>query len=63
MLLLQAGDDKVVPQGQAAKLQQVCKDSHMTSKHEIVIGALHHQAAQKSPGRKAVVDFLLIFAK
>lgn len=61
VLILEAGDDEIVPTGQAAILEQVCKGTQMTVDRKVVAGALHTEVMVKGQGRKYIVNFLQSF--
>ena len=56
--LLQAGNDEIVPDGQAAVLKEACSSQGMHVVHHIVPGALHQEVMMKPRGRKEIVAFL-----
>lgn len=58
ILILQGGEDEVVPGELGEELEQVCRDSKLPVERKVVKGALHHEVAAKAQGRKAVAEFI-----
>lgn len=62
VLLLEAGEDELVPKGDAARLLTICHNSKvMDAEHKVVSGALHTNVMMKSEGKKEIVSFLRRF--
>jgi fermentation-respiration switch protein FrsA (DUF1100 family) len=61
VLILEAGDDEIVPSGQAAALERVCQDESVAVERKLVAGALHTEIMVKGQGRSHVVRFLKSF--
>ncbi|KPI44558.1 Protein bem46 [Cyphellophora attinorum] len=62
MMLLQAGNDEIVPEGQARILEKLCVAKGISVQRQVVSGALHQDIMTKSPGRVKIVDFICSFA-
>lgn len=60
-LILEAGDDEIVPAGQGAILEKVCKGQGMEVERATVPGALHTEVMMKSRGRSHIIGFLRSF--
>ncbi|KAK5099088.1 hypothetical protein LTR70_001238 [Exophiala xenobiotica] len=59
VLLLEAGDDELVPRGDAAKLKDICERSKGFSvEHKVISGALHTDVMMKGQGKKQISQFL-----
>ena len=58
VMLLQAGDDEIVPDGQAAVLKSICRKHSMEVELEVIPGALHTEVMLKGRGRHHIVRFL-----
>lgn len=59
VLLLEAGDDELVPKGDAAKLKAICEQSKGFSvEHKVISGALHTDVMMKGQGKKQILQFL-----
>ncbi|KAL2410364.1 hypothetical protein ABEF94_003099 [Exophiala dermatitidis] len=58
ILILEAGDDEIVPAGQAAILEEVCHKQGITVERKVVPGALHTEVMTKGQGRNHIVKFL-----
>ncbi|KAL8848966.1 MAG: hypothetical protein Q9221_006061 [Calogaya cf. arnoldii] len=58
ILILQAGNDELVPSGQAVELEETCEGLGLDVQCVVVSNALHNEAAAKGQGRRAIVDFL-----
>lgn len=62
VLLLEAGDDELVPKGDAAKLKTICEQSRVIDvEHKVVRGALHTDVMMKGQGKKEISQFLKQF--
>lgn len=61
VLILEAGDDEIVPRGQGAILEDVCKEEGMAVDRKVVPGALHTDVMTKGQGRNHIVTFLHSF--
>ncbi|KAK5057523.1 hypothetical protein LTR84_011523 [Exophiala bonariae] len=60
-LILEAGDDEIVPSGQGAILETLCKNEGMEVERATVPGALHTETMAKPRGRQHIVEFLKSF--
>jgi acetyl esterase/lipase len=60
-LILEAGDDEIVPAGQGAILEKVCKSQDIEVERATVPGALHTEVLMKSRGRSLIIGFLRSF--
>jgi fermentation-respiration switch protein FrsA (DUF1100 family) len=58
LLVLEAGGDELVPEGQAEKIAAVAREGGALVTGEKVADALHVECMAKPKGRKAVVEFL-----
>jgi uncharacterized protein len=58
ILILQAGDDEIVPADHAGVLQKICQDGGLETKHKVVTGALHTEIMAKAQGRVLIANFL-----
>ncbi|KAI4267948.1 MAG: hypothetical protein L6R38_008026 [Xanthoria sp. 2 TBL-2021] len=58
ILILQAGNDELVPSGQGVQLEETCRDLSLHVQRIVVSRALHNEVAAKGQGRRAIVDFL-----
>lgn len=58
VLLLQAGDDEIVPADHAGVLQKICQDGGLEVEHKVVTGALHTEIMAKAQGRVLLAKFL-----
>ncbi|KIW75010.1 hypothetical protein Z517_11781 [Fonsecaea pedrosoi CBS 271.37] len=58
VLMLEAGNDEIVPPGQAATLEQICKEEKLEVDRKTVAGALHTEVMIKGQGRNHIVRFL-----
>jgi len=58
VLIVEAGDDEIVPSGQGAILEGVCKEQGMDVDRASVPGALHTEVMTKARGRSHIVRFL-----
>jgi alpha-beta hydrolase superfamily lysophospholipase len=61
ILMLQAGDDEIVPDGQAAMLEEVCTRRGIATERQVIAGALHTDVMTKGQGRRHIVQFLRSF--
>jgi fermentation-respiration switch protein FrsA (DUF1100 family) len=61
VLILEAGDDEIVPSGQAEILEGVCREQHLEVERRTVAGALHTEAMVKGQGRSYIAKFLQSF--
>ncbi|KIW28282.1 uncharacterized protein PV07_07959 [Cladophialophora immunda] len=61
VLILEAGNDEIVPPGQAAVLEQVCREEKLEVVRQTVAGALHTEVMVKGQGRSHIVRFLQSF--
>jgi uncharacterized protein len=61
VMLLQAGDDEIVPEGQAEILKDICSSNGVDVKHHIIPNTLHTEVMMKPQGRRQIVDFLKSF--
>lgn len=60
--MLQAGDDEIVPDGQAAILERVCEQRNLPVERQVISGALHTNTMMKSQGKNHIVRFLKSFS-
>lgn len=58
VLILEAGDDEIVPSGQAGTLEEVCAAQELEVDRKTVAGALHTEVMAKGQGRSHIVKFL-----
>jgi fermentation-respiration switch protein FrsA (DUF1100 family) len=58
VLILEAGNDEIVPAGQAEVLERICAEGSLHVDRKTVAGALHTEAMVKSQGRNFLVGFL-----
>lgn len=58
VLILEAGNDELVPSGQAEELERVCNDHQLDVSRKIVTSALHTEVLAKGEGRSHIVKFL-----
>ncbi|KAJ9611754.1 hypothetical protein H2200_004938 [Cladophialophora chaetospira] len=58
VLILEAGDDEIVPTGQAGTLEEVCAEAQLSVDRKTVPGALHTEVMVKGQGRRHIVRFL-----
>lgn len=61
VLILQAGNDELVPATHAEELETLSKNSRMDVRRLVINGALHHEVMFKPHGKAAVIDFLRNF--
>lgn len=57
-LILEAGDDEIVPAGQAQILEDVCKEKGLQASRLTVKGALHTEVMARPSGRSRIVEFI-----
>ncbi|RVX67079.1 hypothetical protein B0A52_08322 [Exophiala mesophila] len=57
-LILEAGDDEIVPAGQGQILEEVCKEKGLEATRLSVRGALHTEVMAKPSGRSRIVEFI-----
>ena len=60
--LLQAGDDEIVPDGQAAALEDTCRQRGIKTERYVIPGALHTDIMMKGQGKGHIVRFLKSFS-
>lgn len=60
-MILEAGDDEIVPSGQGAILEALCRSQGMEVERANVPGALHTEVMVKPRGRSHIVRFLKSF--
>ena len=60
--MLQAGDDEIVPDGQAAILEGVCRQRGIKIERFVIPGALHTDVMMKGQGKSHIVRFLKSFS-
>ncbi len=58
VLILEAGDDEIVPHGQAETLEEVCAAEELEVDRKTVPGALHTEVMARGQGRGHIVKFL-----
>ena len=58
VLILEAGNDEIVPPGQAEALEEVCAQKSLQVNRKTIAGALHTEVMTKSQGRSHIVRFL-----
>lgn len=63
VLLLQAGDDEIVPDGQARALEETCASNGICVERQVIPGALHQDIMMKSTGRRHLVRFIASFIR
>lgn len=61
VLLLQAGDDELVPEDNASVLEGICRDNGLNVKRVVVAGALHTEVMVKGQGKAEIVRFISSF--
>ena len=59
--MLQAGDDEIVPDGQAAMLEAICRQRNVSVERHLIAGALHTEIMMKGQGKGHIVRFLKSF--
>ena len=63
ILILQAGSDEIVPDGQAELLRHVCAEGGLDAELKVIEGALHTEIMAKHEGRKMIAEFLKNISK
>ncbi len=58
VLILQAGQDEVVPSSHGVDLEELCRRIGLPVQRKEVPGALHSEAMLRSDGKNAVVEFI-----
>ncbi|KAL8995654.1 MAG: hypothetical protein Q9169_004663 [Polycauliona sp. 2 TL-2023] len=58
ILILQAANDELVPNGQGVELEETSRAHGIDVQRIVISNALHNEAAIKGQGRRAIVDFL-----
>ena len=60
VLLLEAGNDELVPAGNALQLQKICQQysQRIQVKHVVINGALHTNVMMKNEGKKEIIRYL-----
>jgi fermentation-respiration switch protein FrsA (DUF1100 family) len=58
VLILEAGNDEIVPPGQAETLEGVCIEEQLKVERRKVPGALHTEVMVKSQGQNHIVEFV-----
>ena len=58
ILILQAGSDEIVPDGQAESLRRVCAEGGLDAELKVIKGALHTEIMAKHEGQKMIAEFL-----
>ena len=58
VLILQAGSDEIVPDGQAESLRRVCAEGGLDAELKVIKGALHTEIMAKHEGQKMIAEFL-----
>ncbi len=61
--MLQAGDDEIVPNGQAAALENACRLRDIKTERFVIPGALHSDIMMKGQGKSRIVHFLKSFSQ
>jgi acetyl esterase/lipase len=61
VLLLQAGDDEIVPDGQARMLEDSCTEKGLRVERQVISSALHQDVMMKAAGRRHIVQFVTSF--
>jgi len=61
VLILQAGEDEIVPKEQAPILEDVCRSKDLNVELRVIAGALHTEVMMKGQGRSAIAGFLASF--
>ena len=61
VLMLEAGNDEIVPSGQAEILERVCREMHLEVERRTVAGALHTEVMVKGQGRSLIAKFVQSF--
>ena len=63
ILILQAGSDEIVPDGQAELLRHVCVEGGLDAELNVIKGAPHTEIMAKHKGRKMIAEFLKNISK
>ena len=63
ILIMQAGSDEIVPDGQAELLRHVCAEGGLDAELKVIKGALHTEIMAKQEGRKMIAEFLKNISK
>jgi uncharacterized protein len=63
VLMLQAGDDEIVPDGQAGILEKACAERGLPVERQVISGALHTNVMMKSQGKVNIIRFLKSFSR
>ncbi|KAL8692493.1 MAG: hypothetical protein Q9218_002496 [Villophora microphyllina] len=58
VLILQAGQDELVPVAQGEELEETCTESKINVQKKLVSGALHNDVMAKKAGRREIVEFI-----
>jgi fermentation-respiration switch protein FrsA (DUF1100 family) len=58
ILILQAGSDEIVPDGQAELLRRVCAEGGLDAELKVIKEALHTEIMAKHEGQKMIAEFL-----
>lgn len=58
ILILEAGNDEIVPSGQGEFLEAICKQEQLPVERKTIAGALHTEVIVKGQGRSRIVKFL-----
>ncbi|KAK5240877.1 hypothetical protein LTS06_012313, partial [Exophiala xenobiotica] len=58
VLILEAGNDEIVPPGQAETLEEACTQQNLQVDRKTIAGALHTEIMTKFQGRSHIVRFL-----
>ncbi|ETN45346.1 uncharacterized protein HMPREF1541_09177 [Cyphellophora europaea CBS 101466] len=58
VMLLQAGADEIVPDGQAGVLEDACRERGIRVERRVVPGALHQDIMMKPAGRGQIASFI-----
>lgn len=62
VLILEAGEDELVPEGDAERLLNVCRGfQSIDAQHKVVTGAFHTNVIMKSGGQKEIIHFITQF--
>lgn len=59
ILILQAGQDELVPAGHGLELESLCTQLGFRTRRIVIGGALHNEVMSRSYGRNAAVQYLL----
>ena len=63
ILILQAGSDEIVPDGQAELLRHVCAEGGLDAELKVIKGALYTEIMAKHEGRNMIAEFLKNISK